>query len=210
MAKFKRLEKPRKSRRVFLIISEGDIEKIYFNQYNKYLNQLDGKVNINVYTAGHTTDPLGIVKYAIKKIKASKDRKIFEKIFCVFDTDTVKQGAENKKNFIKAEELAKKHNFGLITSFPCFELWLLLHFEDYSKPGVKCEIIIKRLQEFLPAYPEDKNKNAFERINFFDSYLNRLGNAINRAKNLNSKNYSDNSIDYPDTKIYEIFEIIKQ
>jgi len=95
MAKFKRWEKPRKSRRVFLIISEGDIEKIYFSRYNRYLNQLDGEVCINAFTAGHTTDPLGIVKYAIKKINASKDRKIFEKIFCVFDTDTIKESPKN-------------------------------------------------------------------------------------------------------------------
>lgn len=209
MAKFKRLEKPRKSRRVFLIISEGDIEKIYFNQYNKYLNQLDGKVNINVYTAGHTTDPLGIVKYAIKKINASKDRKIFEKIFCVFDTDTIKESPKNKENFIKAEALAKKHNLGLITSFPCFELWLLLHFESYSKPGVKCEMIIERLREYLTSYPKDKNKKDFEKIDFFDKYFDKLDNVLNRAKELNLKNNSNNSLDYPNTKIYEIFEIIK-
>ena len=81
MAKFKRREKPRKSRRVFLIISEGDIEKIYFNQYNRYLNQLDGEININVYTAGHTTDPLGIVKYAIKKIRHRKIAKYSKRYF---------------------------------------------------------------------------------------------------------------------------------
>ena len=209
MAKFKRREKPRKSRRVFLIISEGDIEKIYFNQYNRYLNQLDGEININVYTAGHTTDPLGIVKYAIKKNKASKDSKIFKKIFCVFDADTIKHSAENEKNFIKAEALAKKHNLGLIISFPCFELWLLLHFERYSKPGVKCEMIIERLQEYLISYPKDKNKKDFEKIDFFDKYSDKLDNALNRAKELNATNNSNNSLDYPNTKIYEIFEIIK-
>ncbi len=209
MAKFKRREKPRKSRRVFLIISEGYIEKIYFSQYNRYLNQLDGEVNINVYTAGHTTDPLGVVKYAIKKIKTSKDRKIFEKIFCVFDTDTIKESPKNKENFIKAEALAKKHNLGLIISFPCFELWLLLHFESYNRPGVKCEMIIERLQEYLISYPRNKNKKDFEKIDFFDKYFDKLGNALNRAKELNLKNNSNNSLDYPNTKIYEIFEIIK-
>ena len=69
--------------------------------------------------------------------------------------------------------------------------------------------VIDRLQKFLPSYPKDKNKKDFEKIDFFDKYFDKLDNALNRAKELNLKNNSNNSLDYPNTKIYEIFEIIK-
>ena len=205
MSKFKRPRKQRKSRKVFLIITEGDIEKIYFSQYNQYLNQNNSEVRINIFTSSHT-DPLEIVNCAIKKIKTLKDPEIFEKGFCVFDTDTIKDSKESEKKFRKAEALAYKHDLGLITSFPCFELWLLLHFNNYNKPGSKCKTVIKELQNFLSPYL--KNKKDFERINFFHQYSDKLDNALNRAKKLESKNNSSNSLDYPDTKIYRIFEAI--
>ena len=73
MVKFKRPRKKRESRRIFLIITEGDIEKIYFKQYRKHRNNSEPKVTISVKTPGHATDPYNIVKYAVKektKLKA--------------------------------------------------------------------------------------------------------------------------------------------
>ena len=210
MVKFKRSRKKRESRRIFLIITEGNIDEIYFKQYRKHRNNSESKVSINVKTAGHATDPYNIIKYAVKEKNKIKDNSnALGGIFCVFDIDIVVKTKEKtvKENLSKAENLGKRNNISLITSFPCFELWLLLYFEDYNKPGFECETVIKELQKFLSSY--SKNKKEFDKINFFDKYSDKFGDALNRAKKLKFKNNSDNLLNYPYTKIYEIFEAIK-
>lgn len=69
------------------------------------------------------TDPLGIVKHAQSR------RQSFDKVYCVIDRD-------EHENFDSAVDLARGlNNVTLITSFPCFEFWLILHF-GYSREPI--------------------------------------------------------------------------
>ncbi len=179
-------------------------EKIYFKQYNRNLKS--NKISINVKTADNNTDPYKIVEYAVNEIKRSYDSKIFVKIFCVFDTDAIANNKSNQNNYKNAIKLANEYKIDLIISFPCFELWFLLHFSPYNKPGKECNLIIKELKKFIPSYPEDKNKYEFEKINFCDEYSEKLNSAIEYAKKLELKNGSAG--DYPHTKIYKIIEAL--
>ncbi|MGH3940412.1 MAG: RloB family protein, partial [Pseudonocardiaceae bacterium] len=48
--------------------------------------------------------------------------------WCVFDVEWPK----NHPNLKQAIQLARDHNIRLAISNPCFELWLILHFEDQT------------------------------------------------------------------------------
>ena len=79
------------------------------------------KVQVEIIHCGKT-DPKGIVKEAV-----SRQRK-FDYVFCTIDRDT-------HHNFDEALNLAKTaEKVEIISSYPCFEFWLLLHFGYNRKP----------------------------------------------------------------------------
>jgi len=67
------------------------------------------------------TDPLSIVNYGARR-KHDDD---FQDVFCVFDRD-------RHSRFDDALTSAKRSGLRAIPSWPCFEVWLLMHFEDVS------------------------------------------------------------------------------
>jgi RloB-like protein len=70
---------------------------------------------------GHT-DPLGIVRAALKRAPR------FDSVYCVIDRDS-------HHHFAEAINLAdKSEKVTVIVSYPCFEYWLLLHFNESRKP----------------------------------------------------------------------------
>lgn len=106
---------------------------------------------------GHT-DPLGIVKRAVAR------QRDFEMVYCVVDRDS-------HHNFDEAVKLADTEpKIELITSYPCFEFWLLLHFA-YSRapyaPAGKvsaADRVVKDLQTKpgMEAYDKGQIKGLFE------------------------------------------------
>ena len=63
-------------------------------------------------------DPLNIVKEAIERQRS------FDQVYCAIDRDT-------HETFDEALVLAKLHKkkISIIASYPCYEFWLLLHFQ---------------------------------------------------------------------------------
>jgi hypothetical protein len=78
---------------------------------------------IKVAHAG-VTHPLGIVEFAVKQ------KTKYDIVYCAIDRDT-------HESFDAAIELASRHsNVEIIASYPCFEIWLLVHFGMCGKPFV--------------------------------------------------------------------------
>lgn len=135
--------------------------------------KLRADVHIELSHCGNT-DPLGIVKAAIKR------KKSFEFVLCVIDRDT-------HENFFEATALAKQNNIYLVISYPCFEFWLLLHFKysrkPYNKAGSKspADLLIADLKKITEMENYEKGS-----AKLLYSYLSdRLPQArINSAKAL--------------------------
>lgn len=71
------------------------------------------------------THPLGIVEYAIK------NKKRYDVVYCSIDRDS-------HESFDEALRLADRHHdVEIIASYPCFEIWLLIHFGACRKPYEK-------------------------------------------------------------------------
>ena len=128
-----RKEPTRKSHDIVLIVCEGKkTEPYYINDFRE-----EKKLNKNsIQVIGHGKEPLTLVNYAIEKFSKYRD---YDKIYCVFDQD-------EHINYQPALDEIKLHQqngipIHAITSIPCFELWLLLHFEfstrAYMRKGEK-------------------------------------------------------------------------
>jgi hypothetical protein len=168
-----------------LIISEGSkTEPNYFREIRAAYRLHTANVEVRPSELG--TAPIQVVQYA-KALFENGDRhkniqrRAFEKVFAVFDRD-------DHASYHDALSLAASLNgklkndakqsivFEAIASVPCFELWLLLHFEDIQAPLHRDEVI-RRLKRHIPDY-EKGTKNSFSITN------EHLTVAIQRAERL--------------------------
>lgn len=107
------------------------------------------------------TDPIGIVKEAVGR----KSR--FDKVFCAIDRDS-------HETFDEAVALASMHTdkITLITSYPCYEIWLYFHFKKTRSPYVAAgakspgDLMVKDLQKLpeMNAYTKSGSVNLFEEL----------------------------------------------
>lgn len=114
--------------------------------------------------------PINVVEFAIKQKSG------YDKTYCVIDRD-------QHSKFHEALQKAQGKKIEVIISIPCFEYWLLLHFEYVSRPfraaqGSDCNEVIKVLKKNLPNYEKDAH--------FFREDYSKLKEkqaiAINNAK----------------------------
>lgn len=146
---------PRRSRgrtrdpysRVLIVCGGEKTEPNYFEGLKDDL-KLD-----NVEIAGEGYTPEKIVEYAKRLCKDAKRKgNSFNTVFCVFDKDE----HTHYKNAI--ERCKQEITFEAIYSVPCFEYWLLLHYEyttrPYQKVGNKSagDKALSHLKQHLPDY----------------------------------------------------------
>ncbi|WP_443062657.1 RloB family protein [Streptomyces sp. NBC_00390] len=117
-----------KNRRVeyrkILIATEGtNTEPQYFEGLSAHLNAKAVRV-LNVKTVGVGADPLRIVAEAERR----RDRELksgdgYDEVWCVLDVD-------RHANLQSACTRARKSDIDVAISSPCFEIWLLWHYEE--------------------------------------------------------------------------------
>jgi hypothetical protein len=127
-----------------------------------------------------------------KAIELSKD---YDKVYWIIDFDIInkesrerKRGAKTTLQDLKAYCDNIERNFKniiiVIINNPCFEYWLLLHFEATSKFYYSYDELFKQLRKYLPDY--DKSQIYYTKQNN-DIYLrlaSKLPNAIANANRL--------------------------
>jgi hypothetical protein len=157
------LNRKRKSRAPYnriLIVTEG--KKTEPNYFNEIIARYRlHTANIEVQPSQYGTSPLQVVEYARDLFQDGDTHKnvgakTFEQVYAVFDRD-------DHKTYFGALDLAAQLNgklrndekkpviFQAVPSVPCFELWLLLHFEEISAPIHRDEAL-KRLKKHIPNY----------------------------------------------------------
>ena len=184
--KLERKQNTRKSHDRILIVSEGEkTEPNYFKEIrNKYrLNT----AHVGIEPSGYGTEPMQITQYAEDLFKQGDPHKkinpkAFEQVYIVFDRDDHKTYFDalsyieilDKKKLLN--DLDEPVRFYAVASIPCFEFWLLLHFEEL-KHWVHRDEVYKKLKTYLPDYEKGKNDT-------FSATLHNLIVAKNRAKAL--------------------------
>jgi len=145
------------------------------------------------------TDPLGIVKEAIDSLRK------YDHVYCVIDRD-------DHLNFNQAISLAALHpEVTVITSYPCFEFWLIIHFGHCAKPFNKSgkKSAGDQVVEFLRKKPDMKDYakgsfGLFEKLlgQRFDTARKLSPAILNQAASIGNLN--------PSTEMHLIIDKIEE
>jgi hypothetical protein len=177
-----------------LIVCEGGKTEPQYLDGLKLASKLSS-ANIRV-TSASGTDPVSIVRFAEKLCRTEK----YDRVYCVFDRD-------GHTNFADAIGLVRQLGFREIVSWPCFEIWILLHFiystAPYNSVGNQsaCDLVLREVKRHFAAYTKG-HRGVY-------GYLeSRLDDALNNAKRLAQHNTSTRSIN-PATAVHELVEYLR-
>ncbi|MDX2152790.1 MAG: RloB family protein [Bryobacteraceae bacterium] len=150
MAKTDRLRRRRPVRDPYprvLIVCEGKkTESGYFKDLH---HQLRLPIDLDIDAGGV---PKTLVERAAARKKESERQSRrnrdstfrFDEIWCVFDVD-------EHPNLAEARNQASANQLGVAISNPCFELWVLLHFQD-QRGHIHRHEVQKLCREHMPGY----------------------------------------------------------
>lgn len=140
-----------------LIVCEGTkTEPQYFRDAIEAYRLSSANV---VVTSGRRSDPVQTLETAVDRFRDDSD---YESVYVVLDQDVPTYGRAEKR----MAELASDEDvpgglaeiLALVPSMPCFEYWLLLHFEETARPYEKegrrsaCADCERDLKRHLPRY----------------------------------------------------------
>lgn len=191
--KFKRLER-RKARRKpkvrFVLVCEGhNTEPRYF----KALEQHHKNVLIEIEAIGGVGVPKTIARRAIEELSnINKEDPLEEndQVWAVFDRDEHPYYEEATNQF-------ESHGVKVARSDPCFELWIILHFEEYDKACTRQDLQ-KRLKTLCGG--KDCKDRSFD----FSTILDNFETALKRAKRQEEKRINEGGLTPPYTTVHKL------
>lgn len=197
----KRGRETRKRKRVIFIGTEGSnkTEKQYFSDLGE---DIGGKYVVR-FAGGNYTDPEGIVQTVLSGIQQNElDLSEGDLAYCVFDTDT---DPMKQRNIDNACRNAKRGGVEVVLSNPCFEVWLLQHFQYSTKQFGSNTEVIAELRKYIKSY--EKNKAVFSAVK------EKVQTAIQNAKKLEKYHdeqgrKADHISRNPSSAVYKIVEKI--
>lgn len=156
----------------------------------------------------------------LKKLSEQNDiviglSKDYDKVYWIIDFDVVnKETREAKKGKASALQEFKRYYDNIVNNYdniviviinnPCFEYWLLLHFEPTSRFYPSYKDLVKQLKKYLPDY--DKSQTYYTKQNG-DIYLRlfkRLPTAITNAKRLKEFDFEN-----PTTGVSQMYVLLE-
>jgi len=202
---FSRREATKAPYDTYLIVCEGETEYLYLNGLRKHY-RLNIIANI-IFIKPKGSAPINIVDQAIKHVESTVG---IDHVKCVFDRDshTTYHKAIDKLNGQKSKkDTRKKPTYEAITSTPCFEIWILLHFvyttQQFQRTGTRSpadNLISLIKKEYLPDYSKTNE-------DLFGLLVEKLPAALKNSKKLlkeNEKTQSNN----PETRLHLLVELL--
>lgn len=162
-----RRAEPSRSGDLVLIVCEGaKTEPGYFKGLRKVWRLLPASIVVCGDECGSA--PISVVDYAIERQERGhpEGQLRFDQVWCVIDGDS-------HESLANAKAKARAHSIQIACSVPCFEIWLLLHFEYTSRPFPACGEVHKALKVHLSNY----NKSAVP----IEDLMPRIDDAVRHA-----------------------------
>ena len=185
--------------RILIVCEDSKSSAYYFEDIKEDL-RLSG-VTVEGKRCGSA--PSSVLKFARQEYANSKGD-VYDRVYCVFDRD---QHPCFDATLQTINGLKPKDKFFAITSTPCFEFWLLLHF-DYSSQAYKvtgnkspCDNAHSDLKKKWTDYAKSKR-------GVYANTKDKLATATTNAKNLAIDNAKTNSIN-PQTNMHELIEYLQ-
>ena len=148
------------------------------------------------------SDPMSIVQAA----ESEMEKNDYDRVFCVFDRD-------GHANFdaavqrIAHSKAGKALKFQAIVSWPCFEMWILLHFvyttQAFTASGgrTSCENVIRLIEPHYPGYKKGSK-------DIYDSVFPTIADALTRGRQLEAHNRATNTSN-PATAVHLLVDYLR-
>jgi hypothetical protein len=136
-------------RSITLIVCEGETEQGYFEAARIHFQLTTAEVVVADNTKGAA--PISVVECAEER---AAEQGGYDTIFCVFDRDD-HESFDRARAKIRglASRSRNRLNMHEVVSVPCFEIWVLLHFERTDRPFRRCADVIGQIRrEHLNSY----------------------------------------------------------
>lgn len=189
--------------RVLIVCEGGKTEPNYFRALTVDLQLNTANVEVD---GDSGSSPRSVVEYAKKRYKDDSKQNGsdngFDKVYCVFDQDehpTYNEALGLIRN-------SPNNIFYAITSVPCFEFWLLLHFISTTKPIARTgerspgDNTRYELKKYLPIY-EKGDRDIYKQVK------EHTVKAIERAYKAKEAADSVNT-DNPSTLVHTLVEYL--
>lgn len=180
-----------------LIVCEGEkTEPLYFRGLIDHY----GLSSANVEVCGECgSDPISILKHARQRYREEKDAgDPFDKVYCVFDKDC---HANYTQAINTIHNLTPKGVYIAVTSVPCFEYWLLLHFTYTTKAYKTCDQVLADLKNYVPNYSKGSRDIFSELINQIDFAKKNAVRVLSESEKTNTDN--------PTTYVHELVSFLQ-
>lgn len=180
--------------RVLIVCEGAKTEPNYFDDLRHDLRLASANI---IVTGDSDPDPRSVVEFGLGAYHRDDD---YDRLYCVFDRDT-----HPKQNFYAAiKRLKRARGDGVdarwTVSFPCFEYWILLHFENsargYTHPNSPCSQVIDDVKNHLPNYGKGMQGLYDETKPHLDVAIERAERRWGQAKGSDSYN--------PSTKVHRL------
>jgi hypothetical protein len=148
----KRQIQPREA--ILVVCCGQETEPRYFRGMEAHRTLRLTSVDIEPCSKGKS-DALSVVKrarYLTKQRKRNSFKSPYDLVYCVIDVE----GPNPEASLTEAMRLAKSDKrFKVVLSNPCFEFWLLLHYDMTTYHFKDCAAVVKKLKDYMPAYKKN-------------------------------------------------------
>jgi hypothetical protein len=152
--------------------------------------------NVTLISGDHETDAISLVRKAQAHLKADND---YDAVFVVCDDDGAPLDSARRQAQVRIKNAAgKRLSVEIITSRPCFEFWLLLHFEYTARMYTNTSDVIRDLRRHLPDY-EKSDRLIFPKVGAGLDLAR--GRALQLKRDLRSSGATS-----PDTQVAQLVE----
>lgn len=206
-----RKKESKSPKKIYLIACEGECtEPNYIKGLVKHQKE-KGKIafGTEIKFSHHShSDPYGVLQDLLNTTNLDS----FDELWIVIDRDEVELkdkgfGGHSKENFNKALEESQNKNVSVACSNPCFELWILLHFEYRDTACTREEIQKKALEKVNTILGKDKQIKKVDELKSIEKLYDLLKDKVDVAiKNANKLKENESKKQNPSTGMFKLLE----
>ena len=193
-----RSHKIKRPKRTVALVGDGHAERIYFAG----VRDTDRPKDLSIFPdyPRRIGSYKGVLERSVWLINNGYDR-----VYALIDMDKVIE--ENRMaEYQQAKQHAERSGIIVLENNPCFEIWILLHFQASGKLFLNCNEVISEIKRIKQVADYNKAEKFLASANLYEKYKDQLrNNAIPNAKRLEARR-QDFSERYPRAETYRFFE----
>jgi hypothetical protein len=175
-------------------VGDGYTEGIYFTDFRD--SERPDNLRVLPDFPGRIGSFAGVLDRAIELAEN------YDRAYALIDMDAIVAQRQHN-NYQQHKARANRAGVIVLENNPCFEFWLLLHFQQTGRLFQNCDQVITELRRYIPGY--DKNLKFLEAARLFANLKDRLPQAMANAAALEADRDGHDLL-YPRAEIYKFFQ----